>query len=86
MKSAIGDTEVHVRPAAVMDSLLDDGVAAAVRAANRPKLVVAGVLTEVCATFTSLTAIKEGYEVYLATDACGGLSPASHQYGIERVV
>ncbi|WP_067719919.1 isochorismatase family protein [Nocardia yamanashiensis] len=86
LMDALGDTGVIVRPEGPMDSMDDPGVKAAVAATGRKKIVLAGVLTEVCATFTTISALSQGYEVYLVTDACGGLSPESHKYGIERMM
>ena len=44
---------------------------AAVKATGRKQLVIAGVVTEVCVAFPALSAIEEGYEVFVVTDASG---------------
>lgn len=43
----------------------------AVKATDRKQLIIAGVVTEVCVAFPALSAIAEGYEVFIATDASG---------------
>lgn len=43
----------------------------AVRATGRKQLIIAGVVTEVCVAFPALSAIEEGYEVFVVTDASG---------------
>ena len=43
----------------------------AVKATNRKQLIIAGVVTEVCVAFPALSAIEEGYEVFVVTDASG---------------
>jgi nicotinamidase-related amidase len=43
----------------------------AVMTAGRKQLIIAGVVTEVCVAFTALSAITEGYEVFVVTDASG---------------
>lgn len=43
---------------------------AAVEATGRKKLVISGLATEVCAAFPALSALREGYEVYVVIDAC----------------
>jgi nicotinamidase-related amidase len=43
----------------------------AVKATGRKQLIIAGVVTEVCVAFPALSAIAEGYEVFVITDACG---------------
>ena len=41
----------------------------AVKATGRKQLIIAGVVTEVCVAFVSLSAIAEGYDVYAVIDA-----------------
>ncbi|MDT0633680.1 isochorismate family cysteine hydrolase YcaC [Spectribacter hydrogenoxidans] len=43
----------------------------AVKATGKKQLIIAGVVTEVCVTFPALSAIEEGYEVFVITDASG---------------
>jgi nicotinamidase-related amidase len=44
---------------------------AAVKKTGRKQLLIAGVVTEVCVAFPALSAIAEGYEVFVVTDASG---------------
>ena len=43
----------------------------AVKATGRKQLIVAGVVTEVCVAFPALSAIEDGYDVFVVTDASG---------------
>ncbi|HNC41611.1 MAG TPA: isochorismate family cysteine hydrolase YcaC, partial [Nitrosomonas sp.] len=43
----------------------------AVKKTDRKQLIIAGVVTEVCVAFPALSAIEEGYEVFVVTDASG---------------
>lgn len=43
----------------------------AVKATGKKQLIVAGVVTEVCVAFPVLSALEEGYEVFVVTDASG---------------
>ena len=43
----------------------------AVKKTGRKQLIIAGVVTEVCVAFPALSAIEEGYEVFVVTDASG---------------
>jgi nicotinamidase-related amidase len=64
----------------------EDGAArAAVEATGRKRLLVSGLLTEACVSFTVLSALAEGYEVYVVGDACGGLTPTSHDLAHRRM-
>ena len=44
---------------------------AAVKATGRRQLIIAGVVTEVCVAFPALSAIEEGFDVFVVTDASG---------------
>src|SRR5215475_3402291 len=54
----------------------------AVVATRRNRLIVAGFLTEACVSFPALSALNEGFEVFVAADACGGLTPTSHELAL----
>jgi len=43
----------------------------AVKATGKKQLIIAGVVTEVCVAFPALSAIEEGFEVFVITDASG---------------
>ncbi|WP_375766931.1 hydrolase [Archangium gephyra] len=43
----------------------------AVKATGRKQLIIAGVVTEVCVAFLALSALAEGFEVFVVTDASG---------------
>jgi nicotinamidase-related amidase len=43
----------------------------AVKATGKKQLLIAGVVTEVCVAFPALSALEEGYEVFVVTDASG---------------
>ncbi len=43
----------------------------AIKKTGCKQLIIAGVVTEVCVAFPALSAIEEGYEVFVVTDASG---------------
>jgi nicotinamidase-related amidase len=43
----------------------------AVKATGKSQLIIAGVVTEVCVAFPALSALEEGYEVFVVNDASG---------------
>ncbi|MER6915991.1 hydrolase [Streptomyces sp. NPDC000594] len=69
-----------------MNAWEDEAFVEAVKATGRGKLVIAGLWTEVCVVLPTLSAIAQGYEVYVVTDASGGVSPQAHDHAIQRVV
>ncbi|MFE4801181.1 hydrolase [Streptomyces sp. NPDC056708] len=63
----------------------DQRVVDAVKATGRPKIVMAGLWTEVCISLASLSAVDQGYEVHVPTDACGGVSVDAHENAVKRM-
>ena len=61
-------------------------VRAAIEATGRKKLIMAGLVTEVCLAQSVLAALKDGYEVYFVSDASGGITPEAHEDGKARMV
>ncbi|MDY0008179.1 MAG: isochorismate family cysteine hydrolase YcaC [Bdellovibrionales bacterium] len=43
----------------------------AIKATGKKQLLIAGIVTEVCVAFPALSALEEGYEVFVVTDASG---------------
>lgn len=70
----------------IMNAWEDPKLVSAVKKTNRKKLVMAGLWTEVCLTLPVLSALNEGYEVYIVVDASGGSSKESHDAAVQRMV
>ena len=63
----------------------DPSFHAAVEKTGRRKLILAGLLTEVCVTMPALSAMEDGYEVYVVTDASAGSSEQAHRMAVKRM-
>ena len=63
----------------------DDAARSAVVSTNRKRLITAGFLTEACVSFSALSALKDGFEVSIVADACGGLTAAGHDLALRRL-
>jgi nicotinamidase-related amidase len=63
----------------------DTTVLEAIQATQRRTLLISGLLTEACVSFPVLSALNDGYTVFLVADACGGLTPASHELALRRM-
>ncbi|SFS20066.1 Nicotinamidase-related amidase [Dyella sp. OK004] len=63
----------------------DTAAREAIQATGRKRLIVSGLLTEACVSFPVISALAEGYEVFVVGDACGGLTPASHDLALRRM-
>jgi nicotinamidase-related amidase len=57
-----------------------------VRKTGRRKIVIAALWTEICLAMPAIQAAGEGYEVYIVTDASGGVSVEAHEMAIQRMV
>lgn len=47
----------------------------AIKATGKKQLIIAGIVTEVCVAFPALSAIEEGFDVFVVTDASGTFNP-----------
>lgn len=63
----------------------DDTSRSAILATGRKRLLVAGLLTEACVSFPVLSALENGFEVFVVADACGGLTLEGHHLALERM-
>jgi nicotinamidase-related amidase len=57
----------------------------AVKATGRNQLLIAGVVTDVCVAFPTLSALEEGYEVFVVTDASGTFNETVQQAAWARM-
>ena len=57
-----------------------------VKKTGRRKIVIAALWTEICLAMPAIQAAGEGYEVYVVTDASGGVSVEAHEMAILRMV
>jgi len=63
------------------DAAVHDGILAT----GRKRLIVAGLLTEACVSFPVLSALKDGFEVFVVGDTCGGLTQIGHELALRRM-
>lgn len=57
-----------------------------VKKTGRKRIVMAALWTEICLAMPVIHALGDGYEVYIVTDASGGVSLESHEVAIQRMV
>ncbi len=69
----------------VVNALDDPAFAAAVRAAGKRNLVIAGVTNDVCTIYPALTALREGYNVQVVADAGGSMSKEADDIAVRRM-
>ena len=69
-----------------MNTWEDPRIAAQVNAIGKNRLVMAGLWTSVCIVGPSLSALDQGFEVYVIADACGDVSDEAHERAMARMV
>ncbi|MEA9903968.1 hydrolase [Xanthomonas campestris pv. raphani] len=69
-----------------MNAWEDQGVIDRINAIGKRRLAIAGLWTSVCIVGPTLSAIEQGFEVYVITDACGDVSDEAHERAIARMV
>src|ERR1700690_382844 len=62
----------------------DPNVTDIVKKHGRKQLIIAGLITEICVAMPAIQALGEGYDVFVVTDACGGVSAESHDMAVRR--
>src|SRR6266576_1173477 len=64
----------------------DRRVVEAVKKTGRKKLAIAALWSEMCLAMPAIHAMGDSYDVYVITDASGGVTPEAHDMGIRRMV
>ena len=70
LKEMFPDAPYIARPGNI-NAWDNEDFVAAIKKTGRKQLIIAGVVTEVCVAFPALSAIEEGYDVFVVTDASG---------------
>jgi len=69
-----------------MNTWEDAAVIAEVNRIGKKRLVIAGLWTSVCIVGPTLSAIDQGFEVYVIADACGDVSDEAHERAMQRMI
>jgi nicotinamidase-related amidase len=69
-----------------MNTWEDKAVIDEVNRIGNGRIVLAGLWTSVCIVGPTLSAIDQGFEVYVIADACGDVSVEAHERAMERMV
>jgi nicotinamidase-related amidase len=69
-----------------MNTWEDAAVIKQVNEIGKKRIVLAGLWTSVCIVGPALSALDQGFEVYVIADACGDVSAEAHNRAIERIV
>lgn len=69
-----------------MNTWEDEAVIKKVNEIGKPRIVLAGLWTSVCIVGPALSALDQGFEVFVIADACGDISTEAHNRAMERMV
>lgn len=84
IKEAFPDTPVYDRTS--MNAWEDRQVTDAVNRAGKSRIVIAGLWTSVCIVGPTLSALDQGFEVFVITDASGDVSTEAHERAVQRMI
>lgn len=84
IKSVFPDAKTIDRT--TMNTWEDARIAERVNQIDKAKVVFAGLWTSVCIVGPTLSALDQGFEVYVIADACGDVSDEAHQRAMERMI
>lgn len=69
-----------------MNTWEDEAVIKKVNEIGKPRIVLAGLWTSVCIVGPALSALDQGFEVFVIADACGDISAEAHNRAMDRMV
>lgn len=77
--------EARIKREGIVDAFDDPNFAQAVQALGRKKLIMAGLLTEVCVVYPALNAADEGYGIQVVADASGSATKMADDIALDRM-
>ncbi len=84
IKAAFPAAPVYDRTS--MNAWEDAQVTDAVNRAGKDRIVFAGLWTSVCIVGPVLSALDQGFEVFVITDASGDISDEAHERAVQRMI
>ena len=69
-----------------MNTWEDAAVIEEVNRIGKKRIVLCGLWTSVCIVGPALSALDQGFEVYVIADACGDVSAEAHDRAMDRMV
>lgn len=76
----------RIKRLGIVNAMDDENFAAAVKATNRKRIIIAGVTNDVCTVYPALTLLGQGYEVQVVADAGGSPSKMADDIALQRML
>ncbi|MEC4239624.1 isochorismate family cysteine hydrolase YcaC [Pseudomonas sp. DSV-1] len=84
LKEMFPDAPYIVRPGQI-NAWDNEDFVKAIKATGRKQLIIAGVVTDVCVAFPTLSALAEGFDVFVVTDSSGTFNTTVQQASWNRM-
>lgn len=84
LKEAFPDAPYIARPGQI-NAWDNEDFVKAVKATGKKQLIIAGVVTEVCVAFPTLSALAEDFDVFVVTDASGTFNDMTRDAALNRM-
>jgi len=84
LKALFPDAPYIARPGQI-NAWDNEDFVKAIKATGRKQLIIAGVVTDVCVAFPTLSALAEGFDVFVVTDASGTFDKTVQQAAWNRM-
>ncbi|GAB7533730.1 isochorismate family cysteine hydrolase YcaC [Pseudomonas sp. 3A(2025)] len=84
LKAMFPDAPYIARPGQI-NAWDNEDFVKAIKATGRKQIIIAGVVTDVCVAFPTLSALAEGFEVFVVTDASGTFNETVQQAAWNRM-
>ena len=84
LKAQFPDAPYIARPGQI-NAWDNEDFVKAIKASGRKQLIIAGVVTDVCVAFPTLSALAEGFDVFVVTDSSGTFNTAVQQAAWNRM-
>jgi nicotinamidase-related amidase len=84
LKALFPDAPFIPRPGQI-NAWDNEDFVAAIKATGRKQLIIAGVVTDVCVSFPTLSALAEGYQVFVVVDASGTFNKSVRDAALMRM-
>lgn len=78
-------TDVQVIEKTAFSALKAEGFSEKLKSSGKKQIIICGIETHVCVHQTVADLLNEGYEVYVAKDACASRNKYEFKQGIERM-
>lgn len=84
LKTIFPDVPYIARPGQI-NAWDNEDFVKAVKATGKKQLIIAGVVTEVCVAFPTLSALAEDFDVFVITDASGTFNQLTRDSALDRM-